>query len=196
MFKLKAPSPALVIACLALFVALGGSGYAATHMASGKARAVAASSKSAKWGPRGKRGPAGPAGAAGPVAAQGERGPAGAAGARGPQGPQGVPGGETTATIALNQANLALAVKLQHPLPPVRVDATDGGGKKTIEARCPEGSVLSGGGYSLPAATESRSEKARRKATLGQWRRAQATEAPTPSRPGRSIKAWAICFTP
>ena len=54
------PSPALVIACLALFIALGGTGYAATHLTSGQRSATA--SKAPKRGPRGPRGPKGPQG--------------------------------------------------------------------------------------------------------------------------------------
>lgn len=82
------PSPSLVVAILALFVALGGTGYAATqvvgkgarhgrhgrHLAKGHAHAK---------GERGPRGPAGP---------QGRPGPTGPAGQIGPTGPQGVPG--------------------------------------------------------------------------------------------------------
>ncbi len=66
---MRKPSPALVIACLALFMALGGTGYAATQLPSSKGQATASSA--GKRGPRGFRGRRGP---------------------RGPQGLQGVPG--------------------------------------------------------------------------------------------------------
>ncbi len=56
--KRSYPSPALVIACVALFVALGGTGYAATHLPSGTSTATPSKSKS-KRGPRGVRGPQG-----------------------------------------------------------------------------------------------------------------------------------------
>ncbi len=85
MLRFRRPSPALVIACVALFVAMGGTGYAALKLPknSVKAKQLAPRSvgsseahnltakdfkKSARAklrGPRGERGPAGPAGPAG-----------------------------------------------------------------------------------------------------------------------------------
>src|SRR4051812_20622494 len=71
----RRPSVALVIACLALMVALGGTSWGdsivggqdgSTHVAKKKKKKV-------KRGPRGRRGPAGPRGATGPA------GPAGTA---------------------------------------------------------------------------------------------------------------------
>ncbi len=82
------PSPALAVALLALFIALGGSGYAATQLkpANVSAKAVPASgtmggtnagpTKTGPPGPRGKTGPPGPAGPEGPA---GPAGPAGSA---------------------------------------------------------------------------------------------------------------------
>jgi hypothetical protein len=75
MIKRSIPSPAMVVACISLFVAMSGTGYAATQLASGSGSATA--SKKAKKGPRGKRGP------------QGQQGPVGPAGPTGPQGPKG-----------------------------------------------------------------------------------------------------------
>ena len=92
------PSPALVIACVALGVALGGVGYAATVIPRNSVGVLQLKPNSVnstkvvngsllradfKAGqvPRGARGPVGPVGPAGPA------GPAGAAGAAGPAGP-------------------------------------------------------------------------------------------------------------
>jgi Collagen triple helix repeat (20 copies) len=80
MIKRSIPSPAMVVACVALFVAMSGTGYAATQLASGSGPATA--SKKAKKGPRGKRGP------------QGQQGPVGPTGQTGPQGPQGPRGND------------------------------------------------------------------------------------------------------
>jgi hypothetical protein len=103
--RMRMPSPSTAIAALALLVALGGTGYAATVLPAGsvgtaqlKNGAVVSSKvkdgslRASDFGgslPQGPAGPTGPAGAAGPA---GPAGPAGAAGAQGPQGPQGPPG--------------------------------------------------------------------------------------------------------
>jgi len=96
-FRRLRPSPAMVVACLALLVGLGGTGYAATQLAPrnsvGTLQVINRSLRAVdfKQGqiPRGPRGFAGPAG---PVGAQGPAGPAGPAGATGAAGPQGPPG--------------------------------------------------------------------------------------------------------
>lgn len=95
------PSPALVVACIALLVALGGTGYAATQLAPrnsvGTLQVINRSLKAIDFkrgqlprgarGPQGFAGPAGPAGSAGPAGPAGATGPAGPAGATGPAGP-------------------------------------------------------------------------------------------------------------
>jgi len=71
----------LVIACLALFVALGGTGYAATamHGSEGTSTATVAKKKHNRRGPRGLRGPRGFAGPGGPQGPQGAPGAPGSA---------------------------------------------------------------------------------------------------------------------
>lgn len=71
--KRSHPSPALVIACLALFVAMGGTGYAATQLPPAKSQATASKS-SGKRGPRGPRGPQGLQGLQGVPGAEGKPG--------------------------------------------------------------------------------------------------------------------------
>jgi hypothetical protein len=79
------PSPAMVVASLALMIALGGTGYAASQALPRnsvttiqvKDRSLLARDFKAGQIPRGAVGPAGPAGAAGPA---GPAGPAGGAG--------------------------------------------------------------------------------------------------------------------
>ena len=85
MRKFATPSPALVISMVALFVALGGTGYAASQAGGGDhaAKAKKINVKHGKRGPRGLRGLTGPRGAQG---AQGPRGATGAQGARGADG--------------------------------------------------------------------------------------------------------------
>jgi len=75
MFK-RLPTPAMVVACVALFVAMGGTGYAATQLTTGQSEATA----SKKGKSKGKRGPRGPQGPAGPTGPQGPAGPTGPTG--------------------------------------------------------------------------------------------------------------------
>jgi hypothetical protein len=76
MRKRLTPSPAIVIATLALILAAGGGAWAASaHHAKARAKAHAASSNPGPRGPRGFRGFTGP------------RGPRGSTGATGPAGP-------------------------------------------------------------------------------------------------------------
>lgn len=82
------PSPAMVVACIALALVLGGTGYAATtQLARNSVTTIQVKDRSllAKDFKRGQipRGPAGPQGAIGP------QGPTGAQGPAGPQGPAG-----------------------------------------------------------------------------------------------------------
>jgi hypothetical protein len=85
----RRPSPALVISLVALFVALGGTGYAAFAIprnSVGSAQIINHSVRTADLSRKtvtaleGSRGPEGPAGAQGPAGPQGDKGPAGAAG--------------------------------------------------------------------------------------------------------------------
>jgi hypothetical protein len=87
--RLRAPSPALVVSLVALFVAFGGGAAWASGLISGKQivnhsipkkKLTAAAVRAL----RGQRGPAGPQG---PKGATGAQGPKGATGATGPQGP-------------------------------------------------------------------------------------------------------------
>jgi hypothetical protein len=91
----RLPSPAIVIAIIALFVSLGGTGYAASQL-SGSPTAVAGKSKKTKkpvvktlrgkTGPTGPNGPTGATGLSGLTGAQGKEGKEGSQGKEGPQG--------------------------------------------------------------------------------------------------------------
>jgi hypothetical protein len=103
-FKRLRPTPALVIACIALGIALAGTGYAAVSLprnsvgnlqlrdnsvTSGKVKNSSLLKADFKPGqlPTGKTGKTGPAGKQGPPGDAGPAGPAGPAGAAGPPGP-------------------------------------------------------------------------------------------------------------
>jgi Collagen triple helix repeat (20 copies) len=139
---LPLPSPAMVIACIALFIALGGTGYAA--MAHFRPLGLGHTSK-VRRGPQGETGPAGPVG---PVGPQGESGPAGPQGPPGAQGPQGPAGGEQTAQAALAKAEEGLRVKLQGAQTAEATRESTGGGVE-LGAFCPADTVVAGGGYSV-----------------------------------------------
>jgi hypothetical protein len=107
------PRPSTVLALVALAVALGGTGYAATLLPAGSVgtaqlkNGAVVSSKvkngslraadfapgelpAGAQGPQGPAGSAGPQGSAGPAGPQGPKGDTGASGSQGPQGPPGI----------------------------------------------------------------------------------------------------------
>jgi hypothetical protein len=101
MGKLRKPSPAIVVALIALLVALTSTAAAGLVITSGNIKNgtiqlvdISGKAKRALMGHRGPRGPAGPQGQ---VGLPGNQGPAGPAGAQGPPGPAG-PKGETGVT--------------------------------------------------------------------------------------------------
>jgi hypothetical protein len=86
-----------VIATIALFLALGGTGFAASHSSTTKAKATASThtavlASRGPRGPRGFRGAQGPQGPQGPAGSNGANGSNGATGATGPAGPAGAAG--------------------------------------------------------------------------------------------------------
>jgi hypothetical protein len=92
MLNFRRPSPALVIAVIAVFIAATGGAWAASGAPSNGPTAAGAAKKHVKInrGPRGfrgRRGFRGAAGVAGPAGARGLTGPAGATGATGAIGP-------------------------------------------------------------------------------------------------------------
>jgi hypothetical protein len=128
---LRRPSPALIVALIALFVSLGGTSYAALSLprnsvgtAQLKNRAVTKKKISKKTiaSLRGERGPQGP------------QGPQGATGARGATGAQGLPG-------VANVYRSTLAISLP------------ASGDVRLNPLCNPGDFATGGGYFLNSAT-------------------------------------------
>ncbi|MBV9005032.1 MAG: hypothetical protein JO181_10270 [Solirubrobacterales bacterium] len=94
----RLPSPAMVVAVIALIAAAGGTAGAVTNSA-GSTKARAANKKVVVHvvrGPRGLRGFTGPAGPQGP---KGDKGDTGATGPQGPAGPPGSGGGSVTPNV-------------------------------------------------------------------------------------------------
>ena len=139
----RRPSPALVVALVALFVAFSGTATAALVMTGKnikdgtitgkdvKNRALGTNklSKSAVTSLKAERGPAGPQGAAGP------QGPQGEAGVQGPKGDTGV------AHITTRIAGIAFTANGSM------------GETKDGAAMCQAGESVVGGGYRLPSAS-------------------------------------------
>lgn len=139
-FRLGKPSPATVMSALALFVALGGTGYAATQIGSAQIRDNSVQSRDIRNGTilsrdinagtlsslRGHTGPIGPRGATGATGRTGATGKTGATGATGKTGPAGVSGYQV--------------VKLTNGLSPTGVDAS-------VSLSCPSGKKALGGGF-------------------------------------------------
>ena len=164
-------SPAMVVACIALAVALGGTSYAALRLprnSVGTAQLRANSVTSSKIrnhtllirdfrsgqiprGPVGETGPAGPPGPAGPAGPAGKQGPAGpqgpaggapGSGPAGPQGPQG-PQGPAGPRGPAGPADTANAT-----IRTASVSVAGGAVGGTI-VRCPAGKRALGGGVLL-----------------------------------------------
>jgi hypothetical protein len=127
----RRPSAAMVVACVALAIALGGTGYAAISLPANSVgtkqikngavtkKKISPRTMTGLRGPRGARGLAGPAGAAG---AAGSAGPAGPAGAVGPPGP--------VFLAYINSGPWSLLA----------------GAQRTEQAVCPQGWAATGGG--------------------------------------------------
>lgn len=102
--RLRRPAHATVVAYLALFVALGGSSYAAITVTGKNVRDNSLTSRDVKDAsllsrdfrdgqlPAGPQGPEGPSGRPGEQGLRGEQGAAGERGLQGPQGERGTPG--------------------------------------------------------------------------------------------------------
>jgi hypothetical protein len=114
--RLRMPSPALIVAMIAVFFSLAGTGMAQRAFLTGRdiinSSLTGADVKNGSLtkadfrkgtllrgqrGPRGRTGARGAAGLAGAQGAQGPQGPGGPAGPQGPQGPQGATGAAGTA---------------------------------------------------------------------------------------------------
>jgi hypothetical protein len=96
---------ATVIAYLALFLALGGTSYAATRVASSpRAHATGRAASDHSTGPRGPRGPRGLRGLKGARGPAGPAGPTGPTGPSGPAGPAGKSGASGSTVIASEPA--------------------------------------------------------------------------------------------
>jgi hypothetical protein len=133
--RLRKPSPATAIALLALFVALGGTSYAAIALPKNSVTSKQVKNRSLrgvdfKRGqlPRGKTGAAGAAGVTGAAGPQGTKGDPGTPGTTGPQGPVG------PSTVSFRRADWGSSGSIVGLSTAVGVQVTPNGGG-TAEVR-------------------------------------------------------------
>jgi len=153
--SLRHPSPALVISLIALFVALGGTTYAATNLPTNSVgtaqikNGAVTKTKIAKKtrvelrgrkGAMGPQGPAGPKGNQGIPGAKGDQGPKGDQGIQGIQGPKGDQGIQGIQGIQGPPGPSAMGY-LTSALTKVAPNGT-----ATASVACPSGMVVTGGG--------------------------------------------------
>lgn len=202
----RRPSPSMVVSSVALFVALGGTSYAAVALpsnsvgtpqlkrgavASGKLGANAVTSLKVKDGslmavdfrrgqlPAGAQGPAGPAGPAGP---KGDPGAPGAKGDQGPQGEPGVPG-------AQGQQGAPGLSGYQVVQGPDVVAAPGASVQATVS--CPAGTRVLGGGYDTTSSTLVELNRSGPESAGTRWFIRVTNNAAA----DRTINAQAICAT-
>jgi hypothetical protein len=162
----RLPSPAMIVAIVALVFATTGGAYAATRLITGRqiakntitgANVKSGSlqsndlSRSARTALRGATGPAGPAGVAGAVGPAGPAGPAGregAAGREGPAGRDGAPGVAGQQGVQGVQGDPGPAGLSNRDVEvvssPNNSDTT-----KSVSATCPVGTQVIGGGANV-----------------------------------------------
>jgi hypothetical protein len=202
MSKRSLPSPAMVVACMALFVGLGGTGYAATQLhAGGHHQAALSSAKKHKRhrGPTGAVGPQGPQGVPGAPGAVGPAGAGGPAGADGARGQQGIAGGEATAQDAFDEINNALeTANRKFGTVGVAVSPSSGNsGIRTAFVSCGGGGAKAvDGGWELSAS----GNPANTAILASEPERNGWEVVATPKISGKlqtwSIRAWALCVSP
>lgn len=148
----RRPSMTTVIACLALFFALGGTAIAAQHYlitSTSQIKPSVLAKLKGDAGADGTQGPQGPAGPAGPTGSQGSTGTTGFQGPMGPAGPQGEVGerGPEGSAGSGDPSSLTLVEGPENKVP--AYGEVGPGGEKGVEgsvATCPSGDhVVSGG---------------------------------------------------
>ena len=151
----RRPSPAMVIACLALFVASTGTSIAASHYLITSTKQIKPSVltklKGAK-GPTGNTGATGSTGSKGDTGGAGATGPKGDTGATGPAGPANGPAGPTGPTGATGPAGAAGRNGATNVVAYYQASAYYTG-TSYAEIDCPAGEVATGGSVAWNATT-------------------------------------------
>jgi hypothetical protein len=174
----RRPSPALVVSCLALFVAMGGTGYAAlklpkSSVGTRELRKGAVTSAKVKDGSLAakdfKAGVLSGGGARGATGPQGIPGQNGLNGRDGRDGAAGAPGtdGAATVTVRTNDAGIPMTCQQSDPDPTYPQYSCTG--DVTRKAACAPGERATGGGYDTAGTTISSRPDADAGATPTGW---------------------------
>jgi hypothetical protein len=168
--RLRPPSPALVVACLALAVALSGGAYAVStalpRNSVGPAQLKANAVNSAKVKDRSLR-------AVDFATGQIPAGPQGPAGAAGPQGPPGTTGVQQISSTSVSNST------------PV----------KTFQVDCPSGKRAIAGGGTLTGTTTNTFLSMSRPSDAGTGWIAGGREASTGNAGNWAVQTWVVCAT-
>jgi hypothetical protein len=178
----RKPSGATVIASVALFFSLAGTGIAAQHYLITSLAQITPKVRHELRGMRGISGPRGPVGPAGP---QGSQGP------QGPQGPQGA------ASQALPPTHVVTAGA---PPPPTATTpdvvtapwTVDSGQQLTAAAHCPAQETAITGGFGVaPGVVIQASQPDVVNATVLGW----SVQVSNPTAESQSFQVWALCIS-
>ena len=168
--RLRAPSPALVVACLALAVALSGGAYAVStalpRNSVGPAQLKANAVNSAKVQNRSLR-------AVDFASGQIPKGPQGPAGAAGPQGPPGTSGVQQISSSGPSNST----------------------GPKSFQVDCPSGKHTSGGGGTLTGTTTNTFLTTSRPSDAGTGWIATGRESSGGNAGNWAVQGWVVCAT-
>ena len=168
--RLRPPSPALVVACLALAVALSGGAYAVStalpRNSVGPAQLKANAVNSAKVQNRSLR-------ASDFAIGQIPKGPQGPAGAAGPQGPPGTGGVQQISSTGPSNST----------------------GPKSFQVDCPSGKRAVGGGGTLTGTTTNTFLSASRPSDAGTGWIAIGREASAGNAGNWAVQTWVVCAT-
>lgn len=160
--RLRKPSPAMIVACIALMFSMTGTGIAASHYLITNTHQIKPSVLDKLKGSQGAAGPQGAAGAPGPqgqsgvILVKGEAGPAGPAGLKGFDGVEGNTGaigpeGSTGPTGPMGERGPAGPAGKEGPPASIYVQenyiATEGSNEQAVSVLCPEGDNAIGGGF-------------------------------------------------
>jgi hypothetical protein len=221
--RMSSLQPALTFAnvtsCVALFLALGGTGYAAVTLprnsvGAKQIKAGAVDSSKVKDGalvagdfkagqlPAGAKGDAGPKGDTGASGANGERGAQGLAGTDGTDGTDGQPGANGASTVTVRSTTGTFPYTCMPPASGAGTVYTCTAPQQTVTANCNSGERATGGGYATPTGGVQAPNESTPSPAVGTptgWRVTSpggSTSSLTPTAPDGTLTVNVVCTAP